>query len=287
MTIPERLGGLCFTACRGCSTPARLFFCPHNPLDLKLRALVYLLYLDESGTPSSANERHFILAGIAVFERQIYHLLNAADEFVTDLGLGDPEEIELHASVIAGGRRGVWRRPMPRAQRLDIIESALRILAQAHRSVKAFGVVIDKHALRQGDTVERAFEEICNRFNLFLSRLHSSDDTPRRGLVVMDKASYEQPLQSLAVRFRREGTRWDALRNLAEVPMFVDSKATRLIQLADLLAWAIWRNYEYQDPRYLDLVLRRFDASRGTIHGLYHHTINPGACPCPACRSRR
>lgn len=248
---------------------------------------MYLLYLDESGTPSSANERHFILAGIAVFERQIYHLLNAADEFVADLGLGDPEEIELHASVIAGGRRGVWRRPMPRAQRLEIIERALQILAQAHRSVKAFGVVIDKHALRQGDTVERAFEEICNRFNLFLNRLHSSDDTPRRGLVVMDKASYEQPLQSLAVRFRREGTRWDALRNLAEVPMFVDSKATRLIQLADLLAWAIWRNYEYNDSRYLNLVLRRFDASRGTIHGLYHHTINPGACPCPACRSRR
>ena len=248
---------------------------------------MYLLYLDESGTPNSPQERHFIIAGIAVFERQIYHLLNAADEFVANLELGDPEEIELHASVIASGRRGVWRRPMPRADRLDIIEAALEVLARAHRSIRAFGVVIDKHALRGGDPVERAFEEICNRFNLFLSRLHSTDDTPRRGLVVMDKASYEQPLQSLAARFRREGTRWDALRNLAEVPLFVDSKATRLIQLADLLAWAIWRQYEYNDSRYLSPVLRRFDSSGGTIHGLYHHTLNPGACPCPACRSRR
>ena len=31
---------------------------------------VYLLYVDEYGTSSYASEQHFILAGIAVFERQ-------------------------------------------------------------------------------------------------------------------------------------------------------------------------------------------------------------------------
>ena len=34
---------------------------------------MYLLYLDGSGSVRNPNERHFVLAGIAVFERQIYH----------------------------------------------------------------------------------------------------------------------------------------------------------------------------------------------------------------------
>lgn len=248
---------------------------------------MHLLYLDESGSPSNRDERHFVLAGIAVFERQIYHLLKALDAHVADLGLGNPDGIELHATDIASGRRGAWRTPMHRALRMRIIEDSLNILRRAHKSVRAFGVVIDKQTIGDADPVEYAFEHICNRFNLYLSRGQSADDVPRRGLIVMDESSYENALQGLASRFRRDGTRWDALRNLAEVPLFVDSRATRLIQLADLLAWAIRRHYELNDPRFLRPLLGRFDNTGGRMHGLYHHTARPATCPCPACRSRR
>ena len=60
---------------------------------------MYVLYLDGSGSVKNLSERHFVLAGIAVFERQIYHLLSAADTFVGSLGLGPVHEVELHASV--------------------------------------------------------------------------------------------------------------------------------------------------------------------------------------------
>ena len=59
---------------------------------------------------------------------------------------------------------------MVRQERLATIERALELLTGAHRSVKAFGVVIDKQTVAPADPVERAFEETCNRFNLFLSR---------------------------------------------------------------------------------------------------------------------
>lgn len=62
-----------------------------------------------------------------------------------------------------------------------------------------------------------------------------------RGLVVMDRSHYEETLQELARGFRVQGTRWGQLRNLAEVPLFVDSRASRLVQIADLLSWAVWR----------------------------------------------
>ena len=245
---------------------------------------MYLLYLDGSGSVKNPNEQHFILAGVSVFERQIYHLISKTNTFVENLGLGPPEDVELHASVMASGRKGVWK-GMVRQQRLDVIEAALRLLAVAHWSVSAFAVVVDK-AVVTDDPVERAFEEICNRFNLYLRRMQSRDDDPHRGLVVMDKSNYEETLQGLASRFRERGTRWGTLRNLAEVPMFVDSRATRLVQLADLLAWAVWRRYEKQDTRYFDRIVNRFDKSGGVLHGLVHYSGSQTDCMCPACLSR-
>ena len=33
---------------------------------------MYILYLDESGSVGSINEQHFVLGGVAVFERRIH-----------------------------------------------------------------------------------------------------------------------------------------------------------------------------------------------------------------------
>ena len=35
---------------------------------------MYLLYLDESGNENDPSNRYFVLAGLALFERQIHHL---------------------------------------------------------------------------------------------------------------------------------------------------------------------------------------------------------------------
>ena len=246
---------------------------------------MYLLYLDGSGSVKNPNERHFILAGIAVFERQIYHLIHEIDQFVSSLDRGEVHDVELHGSVMAGGRRSPWK-GMTRQERLNTIERALLLLRDAHWGVTAFAVAVDKRAVSPQDPVEHAFEEICNRFNRFLSRLWNRKREKHRGLVVMDKSHYEETLQGLARRFREEGTRWGALLNLAEVPMFVDSAASRLVQLADLLAWAVWRRYEYRDTRYFDQVVRRFDTEGGVIHGLVHRKLSTDDCHCPACLSR-
>ena len=55
---------------------------------------MYLLYIDESGSIPNPSEEYFILAGVAVFERQIYHLIKKLDDLVESLNLGDPEFID-------------------------------------------------------------------------------------------------------------------------------------------------------------------------------------------------
>lgn len=249
---------------------------------------MHVLYLDGSGTVRNPNERYFVLAGVALFERRIFHLIKAADEFVADLQekhsqLQDssPHEIELHASIMANGKRAPWK-GISRASRLDIIQSSLSLFDGA----KAFAVAVNKRAISPNDPVEYAFEEILSRFDHFLKRVRREKGEGQRGLVVMDKSSYEVSLQQLARQFRDDGTRWGNLRNLAEVPLFVDSAASRAVQLADLLAWSVWRRYEFHDTRYFDRLANRFDKQGSVIHGLVHYRDQSESCMCPACVSR-
>ena len=100
----------------------------------------------------------------------------------------------------------------------------------------------------------------------------------------MDKSDkYESALKTLAGKFRLSGTRWGDLRNMAEVPQFVDSRASRLVQLPNLVSWAVWRRYEHQDTRYFDRISARFDSEGGVMQGLVHYTPDQENCSCPAC----
>lgn len=250
---------------------------------------MFLLYIDGSGSVGNPDEKHFILAGVAVFERQIFHMIEELDSLVNSFNLGPSNQIELHGSPMYQGKRGPWS-TVQRAQRLTMMHDALQVLTHASQSVRAFGVAVDKQSIAPKDPVEYAFEEISNRFNLYLTRhFHSRggrDEDKQKGLIVMDESHYEQPLQALAREFRIIGTRWGHLRNLAEVPLFVDSKASRLIQLADLVAFAMWRQYEHQDGRLFKPIISRFDSSGGVLHGLVHQRSAAEQCYCPACMSR-
>lgn len=248
---------------------------------------MHVLYVDDSGSVANANERFFILGAVSVFERGIYHLIKAADDCVASFDLGDPADIELHGTQMYHGKGGVWQSVRDRSLREAMIQKSLSIISEKSASVRLFAVAIDKAAVSPRDPVELAFEEICNRFNLFLQRMKNRNGDNQRGLIVMDESKHEKPLQSLSRKFRVNGSSYGQFRHLAEVPLFVDSKATRLIQLADLVAWSTWRKYEHSDGRFFDPLIPRFDADGGVIHGLFHMKGNTNAsCYCPACHSR-
>jgi hypothetical protein len=248
---------------------------------------MHVLYMDDSGSVTNPDDRFFVLAGVSVFERGIYHLIKATDQCVASFGLGDADDIELHGSEMYSGKNGIWKTVKVRADREALIQKALNLLTPHQPSHRLFAIAVDKAAVSPRDPIQIAFEEICNRFNLFLQRSDDRVQDNQRGLLVMDESKHEKPLQALARNFRVNGGRWGHFRHLAEVPLFVDSRASRLIQLADLIAWATRRKYEHSDGRFFDALIPRFDADGGVIHGLYHVKVSGVAtCYCPACHSR-
>lgn len=227
---------------------------------------MHLLYVDESGTPNDPNQHHFVFAGISVFERQTYWLSKELDGIAARFNQSDPNAVELHGSPMFSGK-GMWR-SIPKEDRIKAIKDCLTLVVNSDKTNKVFGCVVKKSVITPDDPVEHTFEQISSRFDHYLSRKHRQNDT-QRGIIIMDKSTVESTIQNLATDFRTIGHSWGVLRNLSEVPLFLDSKASRMIQLADLIAYAMFRHYERGDDQFYKIIYPRFDYVGGTIHGLY------------------
>lgn len=166
------------------------------------------------------------------------------------------------------------------------LKSVLNVVSASYNTTRLFACAIDKKDYPGRDPVEMAFEDLCKRFDLFLGRRKAAGDS-QRGMIILDKTTRETSLQKLSREFRKVGTQWGVLKNIADTPFFVDSRASRLVQIADHVAYSVFRRYNAGDAQYFDLIAHRFDADDNVIHGLAHKHAERHACTCPCCLSRR
>jgi hypothetical protein len=244
---------------------------------------MFLLYLDDSGSVKNASDTQVVLAGLCCFERVPYFLTKQLDNLATEIWPDSPQGLEFRGSDMFGGRKH-WR-GVDKSKRIEAYKSALTLLAQ-NRDVTLFGAVINKAALSPEDPMEYGFEQLVNRFDRFLSRMHKQGNS-QRGLVVLDKSTYETSIQALARDFQDSGHRWGRLKGMADVPLFVDSRATRMVQYADMVAYALRRYYVYEEDEFFKIISNKFDREGGITHGLVHFTQQNTSCLCPACQQKK
>lgn len=241
---------------------------------------MYLLYLDDSGSAENQTEQYLVLGGICVYERQVQYFTHELDKIAERLVPGKPETVEFHASEVFSGRVDPWK-TLNKDQRRDLIREVLGVLANAYDSARAFATVVHKASFVSQHPMEVAFEDICSRFDRFLRRVDG------KGLIILDESTHATRLVELAHRFRSLGTQWDVIRNIVDGPLFVTSRAFRCVQLADHIAYSIFRRYEARDANYFDVFANRFDSDRKVIHGLSHLEKSADNCMCIGCLSRR
>jgi hypothetical protein len=246
---------------------------------------MYLLYLDDAGSAPNPNEEYFVLGGIAIYEAQADWFAREMDRRATDVNNSNPQSVEFHASEIYSGRDAPWN-AMSKENRRGVIKSVLRVVNESYETARTFACAVHKASYPGRDPVEMAFEDICSRFDRFLGRVRNEGHR-ERGIIIFDESAHETAIQRMARDFRALGTRWGSIRNLAETPLFVDSRASRLVQVADHVAYAVFRRYNASDTQYFDIFAQRFDAMNGVIHGLAHKQLVDPNCLCPACLSRR
>lgn len=249
--------------------------------------VVFLHYLDESGNYESHDE-HFVVGGVAIHEGDVARLRQVVRDIKARHLHEHLHSVEIHAQHMRLGK-GAWR-SVPRNVRHELLRDLSSLLGEFRKSARhpfaLFATVRSPGAVPTANPLQRTFEEQFLRFNEMLRRLGDTGDEPR-GMVVADKARYERTLQPIARRWREEGTRFKRLDRLLEVPLFVDSSITVLIQLADLVAHATYLAYARNSWELHDRMLHGFDEADGVIHGLVHLTPTHHSCLCLACVTRR
>ncbi len=91
---------------------------------------MHILYVDMSGNVGGT-DRHFIMAGVAVFETAIHPVMMNIERRlaqVLELPPEDLVDIELHASEIRGGRKR-WRN-FPKDKRSQVFEQILSLIKE-------------------------------------------------------------------------------------------------------------------------------------------------------------
>ena len=268
---------------------------------------MYLLFLDESGTHGMS--KAFVVGGIAVAEEDAYHLQQKLERYLhrcLNHRTLNAQQFELHASPLVNGKKE-WGAIPDLADRIKILHGAYSVLRyyqpkNPQLPVICFGAAVDKS--KQPNRTERekwGYELVLKKFDDMLRRINRSTAMPQRGLVIHDQRvmnigghsplTAEQQILAWTQDWREAAGRLGALRHFADVPLFADSKATRLIQLADLACWAMWRQYGSMpaDSKWMKKLWPMMDTTAAGTHGIIHMTLKypHGGCECPSCRSRR
>lgn len=246
---------------------------------------MHLLYMDDAGSAGNPKEEYLILGGVSLFESQVHWVTEQLNELAESIRPGDPHSVEFHASEIFRRHDAPWR-GMSREEAQGIIKAVLGVMRDSYESARIFACAVHKASYPGKDPMELAFEDLCNRFDLYLNRRRHGGDR-QRGMLIIDNNAYQTTLQKMARNFYALGTRWGGIHHLIETPLFVDSRASRAVQLADHVAYAVFRRYNARDLQYFDVIQSRFDRGEdGVMHGLSHKTADRN-CTCPACLTRQ
>jgi hypothetical protein len=235
---------------------------------------MHLLYIDDSGSANDTKRDHCVLAGFSVYERQVYYLEKSIDEIVAK-HIPHMRDIELHATCIRTGK-GEWRRIDSSLRRQILIDILLLVKNNFPKNIRLFASVISKKKIDPREDVQtNLFMQVISRFDMFLSRLWNYKGDPARGIAIFDKCTSELAMQKWTHSFKDKGNRYGKrLRNIAEVPLCLDSKMSRLIQLADIIAYGIFRYFEFDDDTYYSVIKDCFDydSQNNKVYGLHSLT---------------
>lgn len=269
---------------------------------------MYLLFVDESGTHGGVHP--FVLGGMAIHEDDAARMQRELDALIVH-HLGrvpvNLDEYELHASEMRNAKKpdptkgpqkmSIWAN-VDRPIRTALLQASYELLTNFRPSnpslpVVLFSVAVEKKFRSSWSALEHerwAYEVLLGKFDDMLKTLRRRQ-LANRGLVIHDRRVVaEQDIQTWTAAWRATAERISQLQNLADVPLFADSRATRLLQMADIVSYAVFRLYNpaTKDASAFNTIWPKFHGEGGATHGCVHFTpsYGQGSCDCAPCVQR-
>ena len=245
---------------------------------------MYLLYADESGDLTSPQSNVLVIGGVAIHEdavRPFAGEVNNAINRYAGKTLG--RSLEIHGAPMRTGRRE-WS-PVSGSKRHGLAHAVLRLVdAWEHKNtgseIQPFAVVIDRGFSQA--PVETSYGEFLYMFDSYLRERRRAGD-PHNGILIADRSRYERTLEAWVQLARARVSRPQndprRLYALAEAPFFMDSKLTRHMQVADLVAYSLYRGYNAGDWSWANTLMPALLPNPVRLL----HLTSDAECGCAAC----
>jgi hypothetical protein len=120
---------------------------------------MYLLYLDDAGSPGNSSEDYFVLGGICVYEAQVDWFGREIDKLAAPYAPTAPEDVEFHASTIFSRREEPWK-SLDITEARGVLKAVLKVVSTSYDTTRLFACAIHKKSFPNRDPVEVAFEDL-------------------------------------------------------------------------------------------------------------------------------
>jgi hypothetical protein len=240
---------------------------------------VHILFIDESGTPPSPQklrDKYFVIGGIIIPEERWQKMRDGLLGLKVRLGIKG--ELKWRYFSPGNNESSNPMKAMDKATRDTIRTEIYDKIICGEKSVRTLGCVTCIKAAyarpsisTRDDLYEFTYKPVSERFQYHLQDLSRQVGRSELGIVVSDHRGQEDDKRFRAhheALLRRSGDFVSKYANLVESLFFVPSDLSVGIQLADMVAGAIWRRYEKGDTKWFDRLKPSIRCSRdGNIDG--------------------
>jgi hypothetical protein len=239
---------------------------------------VHIFFIDESGTPPSpgkGKDKYFVIGGLVIPD-SVWHGIR---DLVVGMKIRRGLRGEIKWRYFAPGNHDPANPMLGRAERErnDIREELYQIICSV-KSVKSIAcVTCVESAYKMGSIADRddlyhfTYKPLSERFQYYLQDLSRTVGRMECGIVVADHrgAKDDERFRGAHERLLNQRTVWTSqYENMVESLFFQPSNVGIGVQLADMVAGAVWRKFEKGDERWyraLEPSLRK--APNGTVDG--------------------
>jgi Protein of unknown function (DUF3800) len=239
---------------------------------------MYLLFLDESGTPpkrDKASGRYLVIGGLIIPEGAWHGIANDFRKILQSYSITAELKWKFFGKSNKDPRNSLTHLS---SEEKSALRSAIFKMLTSRRSVKIVACVTSIEAaynrptiVTQDDVYHLTYKGVTERFQYFLQDASRVTSQQQFGMVISDHRMSDddkklrkrhQELMDGREKFASEYT------NIVETIFFSPSEASVGLQLVDLVAGAVHRSFEYGEHRFAEALRPAFRTSNtGAILG--------------------
>jgi hypothetical protein len=228
---------------------------------------MYFFYIDESGNRDVKVDEPYVLTAIGMYEGQWRGFNRHLSGMKTNIARGHDsnikqDQLEVKANLLTNDKarqKNAFFKHLTDSEITHISKNYFDQLAQYNMDVLA--VIIDKERLHDDTTAKKMHEKA---YEYLLERIQNhmrSKYRKHNALIIMDDtgANLNRTITLMHARLLGGGNDNTDFGKIIEYPFFISSELSNGVQLADMVAYAIYHSFKYDKPdyEYLEKILPR------------------------------